>query len=134
MKKKEGFLMDGNEKLYDLIEKMYREFTVKFEAIDARFDAMNSEFSGKFDAMDKRFQSLETKLDTMNDDIKDLKTGQKRIEDKLDDIEAQNASRHVALATDIKEIKYTQSKMEIVTADNWKDIATLKAKKLRKMK
>lgn len=62
--------------------------------------------------------SMETKIDSIETDVKELKNGQQRIENKLDDIEVHNANRHITIAADIKDLKSTQSKMEIVTADN----------------
>jgi len=42
-------------KTLDLLEKMYIEFSKKFESMDKRFDKMDQ----RFDKMDQRFDSLE---------------------------------------------------------------------------
>jgi RecJ-like exonuclease len=56
------------------------------------------------------------------------------IEDKLDDMEANNADRHVTIKGEIKNIKATLSKVEIITADNWSDIARMKSHIKNKVK
>jgi SMC interacting uncharacterized protein involved in chromosome segregation len=62
-----------------------------------------------------RFDTLETKVDS--------------ISDKLDDVEANNADRHVTIEGEVRGIKKSLSRIEIVTADNWGDIARLRARK-----
>ena len=56
------------------------------------------------------------------------------LENKLDDIEVKNAERHISINGDLRKIKSGLSKIEIVTADNWGDIARLKATKRHKVK
>jgi len=88
----------------------------------------------KVDSMESKVDSVETKVESIDTDVKELKTGQHRIENKLDDIEVHNANRHIIISADIKDLKSTQSKMEIVTADNWSDIAKLKAARKHRIK
>lgn len=91
-----------NEKLIEMLEKMYNE-------------------------MQDGFKEVNSKIETMQTDIKDLKQGQERIENKLDDIEAHNADRHIIIGGEIKDMKSDISRIEMNTADNWKDIAKLKS-------
>lgn len=91
-----------NDKLFKLMTKMYSE-------------------------MQEGFKETNSKIDNITKDIAELKDGQDRIENKLDDLEASNAHRHITINRDVKQIKSTLSKVEIVTADNWSDIAKLKA-------
>ncbi|WFA10378.1 hypothetical protein [Tissierella sp. Yu-01] len=77
--------------------------------------------------------NLTTNVESIKKDLVELKEGQNRIENKLDDIEANNADRHVVINTDLSKLRATISKVEIVTADNWSDIARLKAHR-RKIK
>ena len=51
-----------------------------------------------------------------------------RLENKMDDIEAKNADRHVEITGQIEDMKSDLSRIEINTADNWRDIARIKAK------
>lgn len=71
--------------------------------------------------------NITTNIDEIKKDIKELKEGQNKIENKLDDIESNNADRHVTINGEIRKLKATLSKVEIVTADNWSDIAKMKA-------
>ncbi len=64
--------------------------------------------------MECRLGSVENKLDT--------------IENKLDDVEVNNASRHVQFIGDMKDLKRSVIRIEVNTAENWIDIAGLKAK------
>ncbi len=88
----------------------------------------------KVSSLETRMSTMETKIGTIETDVKDLRTdakglkeGQNRIENKLDDIETQNADSHLTIGGEIRKIKASLSKIEIVTADNWGDIARLKA-------
>lgn len=73
------------------------------------------------------FKEVNSKIETMQTDIKDLKQGQERIENKLDDIEAHNATRHVEITTEIKGLKEDLTVVEAVTGKNMTDIAHLKS-------
>lgn len=96
--------------------------------------------------------SLTNNMDNLTKDVSNLKEGQNkieneigkfrqetidrfdRIENKLDDMEVNNADRHILIGSDIKKIKAGLSKIEIITADNWGDIARLKAMRKHKIK
>lgn len=59
----------SNEKIYELLEKMYIEFTNRLENIDSRFEKVDS-----------RFESLEK-------DISEVKSSQSRLETRMDKLE-----------------------------------------------
>jgi len=90
--------LDKNDnKVYDLIQKMYTEFTQRFENIENELSKIKIELISFRKETNSRFDTLEN---------------------KLEDIEVHNANRHVSISADIKDLQFTQSKMEIVTADN----------------
>jgi len=96
--------MNNENKLYELVEKIYIEMQdMKKEITDFREETNN------------RFGKLESKVDD--------------IANKIDDLEVNNANRHLYINGELKRIKAGLSKVEIVTADNWSDIAKLKTKK-----
>ncbi|MCT4509731.1 MAG: hypothetical protein N4A48_13430 [Tepidibacter sp.] len=77
----------------------------------------------KLTSMDGEIKKINTRLDNMEIDIKDLKQGQHEIEskldvasDKLDDFESKNAQRHIEiidkLNADIEFIKHKEFKNE----------------------
>ncbi len=49
------------------------------------------------------------------------------LENKLDEIEAKNATKHIELKNNILSIRNDLSRVEINTAENWKDIARIKS-------
>ena len=95
-----------------------------------------------------KFESMETKIVSIEKDLSGIKkdlTGVKeqtailtefrdetnerfdRLENKLDEIEAKNAERHVAINLNVISIKRDLSRIEVNTAENWRDIARIKA-------
>lgn len=78
--------------------------------------------------------NLTVKVNNVIKDVAELKEGQVRIENKIDDMESNNADRHLTINGDIRKIKSSLSKVEIVAADNWGDIARLKAKRRHRVK
>lgn len=97
--------MSNEDKLFELMTKMYEEMQKEFKKI-----------SEDLEDTKKELQSFREETNTRFD----------KLENKLDDIEANNANRHLIINQKIKNIKSTLSKIEIVTADNWSDIARLK--------
>lgn len=77
--------------------------------------------------MYNEMQDIKADVNTIKLDISDLKEGQTSIKGKLDDIEINNANRHIDFTGDLRNIKNKLTKLEIVTADNWGDIARIKA-------
>lgn len=72
-------------------------------------------------------------LQSLTEGQKQLFEGQNRLEKKVDDFKAQfeeheakDASRHIEMMSEIKELRKDINAVEIVTAKNWRDIADLK--------
>ncbi|MGE5473516.1 MAG: hypothetical protein ACM3UU_04765 [Ignavibacteriales bacterium] len=54
-----------SDKVYELIEKMYAEFTDRLNGIDSKFDGIDK----KFDVIDHRFDTLEKEIRQNGDQI-----------------------------------------------------------------
>lgn len=72
------------------------------------------------------FKQIIERLDNIESDISDLKQGQVRIEIKLDNMEAQNANRHVVLNGKIDSLSKDITVVEAVAGKNMLDIAKIK--------
>ncbi|MGB7605663.1 MAG: hypothetical protein WBL93_09325 [Lutisporaceae bacterium] len=97
------------DKAFDLIEKMYVEFSKKFDSMDKRFVSM-----------DKRFDSLESEIKELKSDVSSIKKtvlyieqdhgqklealfdGYKQNTDKLDRIEAEVARHEEVIIRRVK--------------------------------
>lgn len=98
---------------------------------------------------------LLSKFESMETDIKDIKvelnlvseqtailtefkeetvTKLDKIENKLDDIDVKNANRHLDFIRELRDMKHSISRVEINTAENWRDIAKIKAARKYKTK
>jgi len=74
------------DKLFNMMEKMYVEFSGKFDKIDGRFDKMDDRFDkmdDRIDKMDSRIDGMESKMAT-KDDIKEINRKLVVLENKLD--------------------------------------------------
>ena len=69
-----------------------------------------------------RFDSLEVQ-------VKELKTGQEEIKALVGELDPKNANRHIELKDSIDQLRKDLSTVEIVTASNYSDIARLKSVK-----
>ena len=107
--------MKNNDNLFEMIEKIYSEMQELRTELKGEMQELRTELNSFRKETGTRFDTLETKVDN--------------ISDKLDDVEASNADRHVTIGGEMRGIKTSLSRIEIVTADNWGDIARLKAKK-----
>lgn len=101
-----------NEKLYELMEKMYAEMQ----------------------DMKKGIKELKDRQVNLKACLRDLKYGQIRIEKKLDDIEVNNANRHLEMGDQIENLSRDINFVEIVSSKNLADIAYLKSKRIPKIK
>jgi len=72
------------------------------------------------------FIQIINRLDNIEADVKDLKQGQERIENKLDNMEALNANRHVEINGKLNELSTSLTVVEAVAGKNMTDIANLK--------
>ena len=121
------------EKMMSMLEQLYIEVkSMKNDISDLKQGQTN---------MQSDIKDLKQGQTNMQNNIKDLKQGQARAEErltrieakvdtidsKLDTVEAHNASRHVEIRDEIIDIKKNITAVEIVTAKNWNEIATLKA-------
>ncbi|MCR6544611.1 hypothetical protein NVS47_03625 [Dehalobacterium formicoaceticum] len=73
--------MNNDEKILSLIEKMYIEFSGRFEKIDERFEKIDE----KFGKIDERFEKIDDKFDELNNklDQKANKNDIVRLENEL---------------------------------------------------
>lgn len=92
------------DKVFDLISKMYSE-------------------------MQEGFKGINVKIDSIEKDVKELKEGQKNIENLILELDPKNANRHLEITEQIEELKKDLNAVEIVTSKNWNDIAKIKAVK-----
>lgn len=69
------------------------------------------------------------KIDKIELDVESLKEGQNEIKALILEIDPKNANRHVELNAKIDELRKDLNAVEIVTSKNWNDIANLKAVK-----
>ncbi|MBS4535180.1 hypothetical protein GOQ29_06040 [Clostridium sp. D2Q-14] len=97
--------MNNENKTYELITKMYNE-------------------------MQEEFIKLNNEIKNMKNDLNDFREEThynfNKLESKLDDVEANNANRHITLDSKIEKINKNMSTVEEVTAKNWIDIIELK--------
>ncbi|MGL5039369.1 MAG: hypothetical protein ACRC6D_04495 [Aeromonas sp.] len=77
-------------------------------------------------------KSMQNDMKEMQKDINGLKEGQERIENKLDGVVEQTADLtefRTTVTSNLSEIKRDMYRVEEATANNWADIAKLKAVK-----
>ena len=84
-------------------------------SLTSKVDNIETEVKDFREETNKRFDKIDTRFDGL--------------ENKLDDLEAINAGRHIIINQDILDLKQSVCRAETNTADNWKDIAKLKALK-----
>ena len=145
--------MNNEEKIYDLLEKIYLELQdTRTELKDTKSDlqteigSVKSDLQTEIGSVKSDLQAeigsvksdLQAEIGSIKSDLTEFRAETNRrfdgLEDKIDDIEANNASRYVSINGDLKRIKAGLSKVEIVTADNWGDIARLKFNRKNKAK
>ena len=88
------------------------------------------------DDINNRLNDIETKVSSLKNsqedikvDINNLKAGQEDIKNLILDLEPKNGNRHIELINSINDLRKDLSTVEIVTANNYADIAKLKAVK-----
>ena len=69
------------------------------------------------------------RFDSLEEQVKELKTGQEEIKTMVGELDPQNANRHLELKDSIDQLRKDLSTVEIVTASNYSDIARLKSVK-----
>lgn len=66
--------MNNEEKMLNLMETMYTEFSKKFEAMDQRFEAMDQRFEAidqRFDAIDRRFDAIDRRFESLENQVQE---------------------------------------------------------------
>ena len=82
-----------------------------------------------YELLEKIYVELQETKKDLNDFREETNNRFDSLENKIDDLDAHNANRHVAMVSDIDKLSANLLKLEIVTADNWSDIARIKARK-----
>ena len=113
-----------NDKLFELMTKMYGD--------------MQDEFGKIRKDMQEGFKEVKDEIKCVKNELNEFREETNKrfdgLEDKLNDLEGANADRHLTIGGDIRKIKSSLSKVEIVVADNWGDIARIKASKRHRIK
>ena len=81
----------------------------------------------KLDTMEKTLDGMDKRLNNIEVDVNVLKVNQEDIKILLTDLEPKNGNRHVEIIDSINDLRKDLSTVEIVTANNYADIAKLKA-------
>lgn len=68
-------------------------------------------------------------FDSIEGQVKELKTGQEEIKTMVGELDPKNANRHIELQESISQLRKDLSTVEIVTASNYSDLARLKSVK-----
>lgn len=132
--------MNNNEQLFEMMTKMYAEMQNGFKSVNEKLDVLDTRVTfieenhgakltsldEKLDNLNNKTTSLEVKVDNLDNKTTSLEVKLDNLDNKLDDNEASNASRHVLMVSNINEIKTSISNIQIITAQNWGDIARLK--------
>lgn len=130
--------MSNEEKIYNLLKKVYTELQ------ETKKDLNNFKEESKDDLNDFRKESksyLKSFREETKNNLNDFREESKSdlesfrqetnkrfdtLENKLDDLEANNTNRHVVMNSNIEKIKKNMSTVEEVTAKNWTEIIELK--------
>lgn len=86
--------------------------------------------------MKEELKPILSKLDNLNNEVKDLKDGQQHIKALITELEPKNANRHIEISNKIGEVsqrvdllRQDFNKVEVVTSQNSFEIQYLKAVK-----
>ncbi|MDR7870774.1 MAG: hypothetical protein RIN55_07955 [Tissierellaceae bacterium] len=107
---------------FDKLEIGQNETNTRLEKVENRLNGVENRLNG----VEERLNGVEDSLDTINDRLDKLEIGQNEIKTLLEELEPKNANRHLELKNSIDELRDDLSTVEIVTANNYKDIAMLK--------
>jgi septation ring formation regulator EzrA len=97
------------EKTFELLTKMYSEFTNKFENIDKRFDNIDK----RFENIDKRFENMDKRLDSIEGHVLRIENKQSDESKALYDGYKQTYENTIEIKNDIKDIKETLNVHEV---------------------
>lgn len=130
--------MNNEEKIYDLLEKIYIELQeTRTDLNDFKKESKNdlSSLRQEFkDDLTSFREESKNDLNNLKEEFKEELSGFRKetnkrfdaLENKLDDLEAKNANRHIIMNSNIEKLKKNMSTVEEVTAKNWTDIIELK--------
>ena len=86
--------------------------------------------------MQKGFKDVNSKIDNLEKDVKELKQGQQELKDLVTDLDPRNANRHIEIvgkvdgvASKVELLRQDMNKVEVVTSQNSYEIQYLKAVK-----
>lgn len=82
-----------------------------------------------FELLSKMYSEMQEGFKGVNLRIDKLEEGQKEIKALISELDPKNANRHMELTEKIEALRKDLSTVEIVTANNYADIAKLKAVK-----
>ena len=122
------------------ILEMLKSMDSKFDKIDKRLDGIDKRLDGidkRLDGIDKRLDKVEQRLDKVEQRLDGVEQRQdemytilRGMEEKFETNKAEHDRMSVDIAEikgDVKTIRKDLSQVEMVTANNWADIAKLKA-------
>ena len=75
--------MADNNKVFDLLSKMYSELTNKIDGIHSEMQEMKSDFNNKFDNLEKQVSKNSIMLEKMDSNIKLLAEGQEAFREQI---------------------------------------------------
>jgi archaellum component FlaC len=104
-----------DDKVFNLLEKMYVEFTEFKQEVNQRFNSMDS----RFDTVESRLTKLESTLENVTN---------KKIDVALEGYTS-NSEKLNTIDYKIEDMASTVTNIEIITSKNWNDIAILKKAK-----
>lgn len=79
--------------------------------------------------MEETLKQILDRLTGIENKLVNLEENQNKILEKLDNLEAINANRHIEISNEIKELSQDISSIESITAKNWRDISNMKKAK-----
>ena len=92
------------DKVFELLTKMYSEFDARFNKMDARFNKMDAEIQSVGNQVTKLEQDHGKKLDALFDGYKQLAEGQEVIKSQLYDLDSKMEKQDVEIRV-IKAVK-----------------------------
>jgi len=123
--------MNNEDKLFELMTQMYAEMQNEFKKIREEMQDGFNKVNSRIDTVENGLQIIKTELSEFR---KETNARFDTLENKLNEIEAINGSRHLKFIDELEEIKHSINRIEINTAENWRDIARLKAMRRYKIK
>ncbi|SHH53974.1 hypothetical protein SAMN02745135_01123 [Caloranaerobacter azorensis DSM 13643] len=104
-------------KVYELLEKMYVEMNEKFSNLENEIKTINNRLNN----LEEGQKKLEEGQRKLGSDIKELKQGQELIKDHIDQLDSKNANRHIEAFYKLnnieKDIKFIKHKLHQTEED-----------------